>query len=315
VSSPLTPADAALLLAHGEGAAARRLRRAVDAQLARRGVLGPDRDDVRSEVALALLTAPGRDGLDVDAACALAARIARNKAVDHHRRRRREAPSELAGEVADTPRGGLLADDLDLVESAVHGRLVRASLRELVGALPDGEQRALRADAAGRGARGSGLARSTHYRALERARDRIAAAVRARIAGGLALPLALLRGGDALRELLVPAAVVLTAAAASVALVAPATLDASRPAPLVRAPRPLAATTRVAALAPVVHRLPVAAPARTAPPRGGHAVATRTAAPRPVLHAAHRLPPARATPIASRPDAGLGPCRAAGLCV
>ena len=89
-------AEAAVLLASGRGIAGERLQQAVEAQLTRRGVAGADRDDVRADVAYALLLSPRDDRLALDAACALVGGIARNKAIDQHRRRRREAPASAA---------------------------------------------------------------------------------------------------------------------------------------------------------------------------------------------------------------------------
>src|SRR3954463_12282253 len=72
--------------------AGRRLRHAVDAQLRRAGIERQDAGDVRTEVVLALLAAPaGALPLPLELACARVAVIARNKAIDHGRRRARAA--------------------------------------------------------------------------------------------------------------------------------------------------------------------------------------------------------------------------------
>ena len=64
-----------------------RVRRAVDAQLRRAGVAAQDAGDVRTDVVLALLSAPASDlPLPLELVCARAAVIARNKAVDLGRR-------------------------------------------------------------------------------------------------------------------------------------------------------------------------------------------------------------------------------------
>ena len=69
-----------------------RVRRAVDAQLRRAGVAAQDADDVRTDVVLALLSAPAADlPLPLELVCARAAVIARNKAVDLGRRSARAA--------------------------------------------------------------------------------------------------------------------------------------------------------------------------------------------------------------------------------
>ncbi len=140
--------EAAVLLASGCGIAGERLQQAVETQLTRRGVLGSDRDDVRADVAYALLLSPREDRLALEAACALVAGIARNKAIDHHRRRQRETSASAAVLVE-----GSLASDHDAVSTEVHRRDVSRALTLLVGELPSAERRALTATAAGDGLR------------------------------------------------------------------------------------------------------------------------------------------------------------------
>ena len=298
----LTMAEAAVLLASGRGIAGERLQQAVEAQLTRRGVAGADRDDVRADVAYALLLSPRDDRLALDEACALVGGIARNKAIDQHRRRRREAPASAAVLV-----DGRLESDHDVVSAEVHRRDVSRALRRLVGELPSSERHALTATASGSGFAGSGLARSSHYRALDRARLRLTATVRSRIAGGLALPAVLLRKLGSGRGILAPVSVAVAAGIASVALVLPAT-ELSAPA---------YARATLAAGA-IQHAASVAAHASTPPPPHltHRRVRIRAAAPA----APHRSAPRQVTrPIATRapsptPPAGLGPCRAARLC-
>jgi hypothetical protein len=313
----LTLAEAAVLLSSGRGPVGQRLERALEAQLARHDVPGADRDDVRADVAFALLVSARRDRLSVAAACALVASIARNKAVDQHRRRRHDAATGV--ERLAVPVVGRLGHDLDVVAGEVHRQNVSRALVELVDELPAPERRALTATATGTGLLGSGLGRSSHYRALGRARLRLTSAVRSRIAGGLALPLLLLRNAGVVRDVLAPLGAVAIAGVASVALVLPVA-DLPAP-PLVRA----MAAARFTHVTVAVAHVPPAAPIRV------------RHKPRPVtprVVAAHRLPrraplrtrapkptptPTRsrrtsAPTLSSTPDAGLGPCRAALLC-
>jgi hypothetical protein len=312
----LSLAEAAVLLSSGRGSAGARLQRTVEAQLARREVLGADRDDVRADVAFALLVSGRADRMTLDAACAHVALVARNKAVDHHRRRRHESPAEVAYERIEVPVVGTLARDLDIVSGEVHRRDVSRALGTLVHALPPSERLALGASASGTGSLGSGLGRSSHYRALDRARLRLSASVRSRIAGGLALPLLLLRNARVVRNVLASLGAVAIAGVASVALVLPAVDPTTAPA--VRPPAPARLTHVTVAAAP----LPPAAPIRVAH-RRLPAVHSAVAKPHPhVVEKPHprvvvATRPAAApavTRISSKPDAGLGPCRAARLC-
>jgi DNA-directed RNA polymerase specialized sigma24 family protein len=310
-ATPLTLAEAAVLLSSGTGVAGRRLRATVESQLARRGVSFADRDDVRAEVSLSLLVSPRREALGLDAVCALVAVLARNKAVDHHRRRRREAPADLPDRAAESP-DGTLQRDLDAVSGEVHRRDVSRALVELVRELPSRERRALTATATGTGFAGSGLGRSSHYRALDRARLRLSAAVRSRVAAGLALPALLARSFDHLRAFLLPVGVTAAAAIASAAFVRPAITP---PAPAyVHAtvtPRLARSTETVAKVA--VASVPAPAPVRVVKRR---VVLRRPAATRPVAQPLVHEPVARqAVKAAPRPPAaGLDPCRAAQLC-
>jgi hypothetical protein len=310
-ATPLTLAEAAVLLSSGEGAPGRRLRATVESQLARRGVSLADRDDVRAEVALSLLVSPQREALGIDAVCALVAVLARNKAVDHHRRRRRETPADLADRAADAP-DGALQRDLDAVSGEVHRRDVSRALVELVRELPSSERRALTATATGTGFAGSGLGRSSHYRALDRARLRLSAAVRSRVAAGLALPALLARSFDHLRAFLLPVGATAAAAIASAAFVLPAITP---PAPAyVRATvaARLARSTETVAKA-AAGTVPVPAPVRVVKRR---VLLRRPAATRTVARPLARVPVARQAvqPTTRPPAAGLDPCRAAQLC-
>jgi len=306
VPTELTLAEAALLLASGRGIAGRRLQQAVESQLSRRDVAHADRDDVRADVGFALLVSPRSGRISLDAACAHVAVVARNKAVDHHRRRRRELPASAAPEHVAVPLAGSLARDLDAVSGEVHRRDVSDALVRLVRELPPSERRALTATATGAGHAGSGLGRSTHYRALDRARLRLTATVRSRVAAGLAFPALVLRSGLSGRGLLAPLGTLLAAGAASFALVLPA-VDLPRPVPA--QPAVGAQLTRTAASIPVRRAVP--------PLRVTH-VRIQTPAPVPVVRAQVVAPRHRshtaATHVTRTPDAGLGPCRAAHLC-
>jgi hypothetical protein len=314
----LTLAEAAVLLSSGRGAVGQRLQRVVEAQLARRAVLGADRDDVRADVAFALLVSARSDRLTLDAACAHVAQVARNKAIDHHRRRRHESPAALALDGLAVPVVGTLGRDLDIVSGEVHRRNVARDLAELVADLPAPERRALAATATGSGSRGSGLGRSSHYRALDRARLRLTSAVRSRIAGGLALPLLLLRNAGLVRDVLAPLGAVAIAGAASLALVLPAVDLPAAPVARQVAPTQLTHVTVAVAIA----RAPLAAPARVTHrrlPPARATVAPRTLPPHappppPTTTTTHRSVRRLAERPSSTADAGLGPCRAALLC-
>jgi DNA-directed RNA polymerase specialized sigma24 family protein len=311
---PLTLAEAAVLLSSGRGSSGERLQRAVEAQLVRRGVPLADREDIRADVALALLVSSRTQSLTLAAVAAHAARVARNKAIDHHRRLRREAPVDAIAERAGPLPEGSLQVDLDLVSGEVHRRDVSNALVELVRELPHSERRALTATATGTGHVGSGLGRSSHYRALDRARLRLSAAVRSRVAGGLAFPAVLWRALDHARAFLLPAGATAAAAIASTAFLLPA----------IDTPPPAAAEPPVSVrLAPT--RLTVATrtqpPIASTPPSVLHRRVGRST--RVVVHAATSVIAARPAVIEQpstvaraepTPSAGLGPCRAAQLC-
>jgi DNA-directed RNA polymerase specialized sigma24 family protein len=167
--------------------AGERVRRAVDAQLRRAGVEAQDADDVRTEVVLALLCAPaGELPLPLELVCARAAVIARNKAIDHGRRRAR-APVALGGALPEpAPPGelpGSLADGLDEVAAAAHRRRVHADLARALDRLDAAQRAAISAHASGGAARGAGLPRSSYYRALARAQARLRSDLRGRLTG------------------------------------------------------------------------------------------------------------------------------------
>jgi hypothetical protein len=318
----LTLADAAVLLSSGHGAIGQRLLRTVESQLERRGVPTADRDDVRADVAYALLTSARPESLTLDLACAHIALLSRNKAVDLHRRRRREAPDAAIAERPDDAPDGMLQRDLDAVSGEVHRRAVTRELVAMVRELPTAERQALAATAAGAGHLGSGLARSSHYRALDRARLRLTAIVRSRVAAGLALPAALLRAAEHLQRLVVPLGATAAAALAGTAFVLPAI---GTPAPAyadaVVTPRLARSTTSVAkhvliTPARIVHpRTPVRR--RTALRVMPRRVVLRVLPRRTVRHQAARIARTttrRSTPPAPTLSAGLGPCRAAQLC-
>jgi DNA-directed RNA polymerase specialized sigma24 family protein len=315
-AAPLTLADAAVSLANGEGEAGRRLRRTLEAQLIRRDVPAADRDDVRADVACALLLSARSELVTLDAACAHVALVARNKAVDLYRRGRREALEDGVAERAAEAPGGSLQRDLDAVSGEVHRRHVSHSLRELVRDLPSDERLALTATATGAGYLGSGLARSSHYRALERARLRLSAVVRSRVAAGLALPAVLLRTLGHLRSLALPAAATAAALVASAAFVLPALTPAVPAYARARVAPGLARATTAVARQP---QATTAAPARLVHRRVQvrRAAAVRTVpVARPVAHPIARRRVTQVAPAspASPPATGLGPCRAARLC-
>ena len=194
--------------------AGRRVRSAVDAQLRRAGVETQDAGDVRTEVVLALLCAPAAElPLPLELVCARASVIARNKAIDHGRRRVR-APLPL-GDALPEPaqpgvRAGSLGDGLDEVAAAAHRRRVGADLATALDRLDAPQRAAIGAHAEGGAARASGLPRSTYYRVLAHAQARLRSDLRGRLAGLGAL------GGAArwTRELFAHAEAAHTAAAA-----------------------------------------------------------------------------------------------------
>jgi hypothetical protein len=309
----LTLSDAAVLLSSGHGAIGQRLLRTVESQLERRDVPAADRDDVRADVAYALLTSSRPEALTLDLVCAHIALVSRNMAVDLHRRRRREAPADAVAERAGETPDGMLLRDLDAVSGEAHRRAVARELVDLVRELPSPERRALTATATGAGHLGSGLGRSSHYRALDRARLRLTAVVRSRVAAGLALPAALLRAAEHLQGLIVPLGATAAAGLASAAFVLPAI---GTPAP---ASAIAAVTPPLARASTLVAKQVLVAPAHLAHRRAPvqRRVVRRVVARRSIRHTAARTArttTGRAAPAAPTPPAGLDPCRAAQLC-
>ena len=200
--------------------AGRRLRHAVEAQLRRAGIERQDAGDVSTEVVLALLSAPAADlPLPLELVCARVSAIARNKAIDHGRRRAR-APLPL-GDALPEPRQppapeGSLAEGLDEVAAAAHARRVRADLAAALARLDAPQLAAISAHADGGAARAAGLPRSTYYRALGHAQALLQGDLRGRLAGLGAL------GGitQRAREILTHVEAVHAAAAAATAVVA-----------------------------------------------------------------------------------------------
>jgi DNA-directed RNA polymerase specialized sigma24 family protein len=198
--------------------AGQRVRRAVDAQLRRAGIETQDAGDVRTEVVLALLSAPAAElPLPLELVCARASAIARNKAIDHGRRRAR-APLALGDALPEPPqpgrRPGSLADGLDDVAAAAHIRRVRADLAGALGRLDAPQRAAISAHAQGGAAGAAGLPRSTYYRALGHAQALLQSDLRGRLAGYGAL------GGIAQRAREIFAHVEAVHAAAAAATVA-----------------------------------------------------------------------------------------------
>jgi DNA-directed RNA polymerase specialized sigma24 family protein len=237
-----------------------RIRRAVDAQLRRAGVEAQDADDVRTEVVLALLASPAAElPLPLELACARAAVIARNKAVDHGRRRARQSISpggDLPERDAPGVRPGSLADGLDEVTALAHRRRVRADLVHALERLDAPQRAAIRAHAEGGAARAAGLPRSTYYRALAHAQARLRSDLRGRLAGLAAL------GGAAarwMRDVFVhieAAHAVAAAATAAVAITAAVAL--STPDDGARQAQPVPVQASGGRVAPVVAAVPAA---------------------------------------------------------
>jgi DNA-directed RNA polymerase specialized sigma24 family protein len=200
--------------------AGRRLRHAVESQLRRAGIERQDAGDVSTEVVLALLSAPAADlPLPLELVCARVSAIARNKAIDHARRRAR-APLPLGDALPEPSQppaaAGSLADGLDEVAAAAHARRVRADLGAALARLDAPQLAAISAHAGGGAARAAGLPRSTYYRALGHAQALLQGDLRGRLAGLGAL------GGitQRAREILTHVEAVHAAAAAATAVVA-----------------------------------------------------------------------------------------------
>jgi len=278
-----------------ERSASERVRRSVETQLRRAGVATQDAPDVRTEVVLALLSAPDAElPLPLELVCARAAVIARNKAIDLGRRQAR-SPVAL---VADIPeprpvgeRPGSLDDGLDEVAALAHRRRVRADLARALERLDAAQRAAISAHAEGGAAAAAGLPRSTYYRALAHAQARLRSDLRGRLAGLGALG-DLARGA---RELFAHAEAVHAAAAGVTAVAAVGTavvLSLPGAPPLHLPPTPvesLGGHVHVIATAlppgsPLAGRAPVAAPTR--PAAGTTTAATST--PLPAAPPAHR---------------------------
>jgi hypothetical protein len=269
-------------------AAGARVRRAVESQLRRVGVDPQDRDDVRTDVVLALLSTPTADlPLLLELVCARAALIARNKAVDHGRRRAR-TPLALAHGLPEPEQmvvdSGSLSEGLDEVTALAHRRRVRADLAVALDRLDAPARAAIAAHAAGGAARAAGLPRSTYYRVLARAQARLRSDLRGRIAGIGALGGILQRAREVLQhvEAVHGAA---AAATAAIALTAAVVLD-THDHRVHRVPAPVAQVAaasggRVAPPPPAIVSLPPAPrpprPAATAPAPASKS--PRTAAP------------------------------------
>jgi DNA-directed RNA polymerase specialized sigma24 family protein len=274
----------------------RRVRAAVDAQLRRAGVQAQDADDVRTEVALALLCAPASElALPVELVCARAAAIARNKSIDLGRR---QARSALAfADVPEPPdpgsRPGSLADGLDEVTAAAHTRRVRDELAAALGRLGASERAAIAACAEGGAARAAGLPRSTYYRMLAHAQARLGGDLRGRLGGIGAL------GGifQRAREIFQHVEAVHAAAAAATAAVAVAAVALSihdqRAHPV---PAPAAVIASAAAGGRVTATVAPALRAAVATSRPVTLAPAPRAAPAPGTGSATFAPPAAATP-------------------
>ena len=164
--------------------------------------------------------APAADlPLPLELTCARISAIARNKAIDHARRRAR-APLALGDRVPGAPQpaatAGSLADGLDDVVAAAHLRRVRSDLAAALARLDAPQRAAISAHAEGGAARAAGLPRSTYYRALGHAQALLQGDLRGRLAGLGAL------GGivQRAREVLAHVEAVHAAAAATTAAVA-----------------------------------------------------------------------------------------------
>jgi DNA-directed RNA polymerase specialized sigma24 family protein len=279
----------------------RRLRHAVDAQLRRAGIAAQDAGDVRTEVVLALLSAPaGELPLPLELVCARVSAITRNKAIDCVRRRAR-APLALGDDLPEPPQPaadpGSLADGLDDVAAAAHVRRVRADLVLALGRLDGPQRAAISAHAEGGAARAAGLPRSTYYRALGHAQTLLQCDLRGRLAGLGAL------GGITQRAREVFAHVEAAHAAAAAATAAVAISAA------------VALTVHDEAAHHFAHSPPVvqSAGGRVQPPPAalprpralrGHVtvVAAKPASPRP------RVPPAKPCPTSSSYDPSTYDC-------
>ena len=270
-ATTITLRTAALALAGGPpgGSAQRRLRAAVRDQARRAGVRDADADDVMAEVALALLGSPAPDTpAPLGIVLARTAVIARNKAIDHQRRRLRALPrveADLPEVAAPLPIGHVL-EGLAPTEAEAHRRSVSVAIREEVDRLPARDRLVVVAHATGLGPGDVGLPRSTFYRVLARAHERLGGSLRDRLAGLAAVPLALVHWGRRGASL-----ATVCASVGTVALLAP--IPGEDPA------------------APRRERVPVTAvaPLRLVPPPAP--VSSVPAAPRPAAHAPKKVKP------------------------
>ena len=247
-----------------------RVRRAVDAQLRRAGVEAQDADDVRTEVVLALLGAPAAElPLPLELVCARASVIARNKAVDHGRRRRAR-PARARRRAARARRAGRAARDRWPTVSTRSPRWRTGggsgpTSSHALERLDAPQLAAIAAHAEGGAARAAGLPRSTYYRVLAHAQARLRSDLRGRLAGLGALGAAAARWMREVFQHVEAAHAAAVAATAAVAITAAVVLGAHDEGAHRGAPsspcRP-----RAAACAPVVAG--AAARARPAPPHG-----------------------------------------------
>ena len=272
--------------------ASTRVRSAVDAQLRRAGVEAQDADDVRTEVALALLCAPAAElALPLELVCARAAAIARNKAIDHGRRRAR-APLALGDDLPEPRdagvRPGSLADGLDDVAASAHRRRVHADLVLALARLDAPQRAAISAHADGGAARAAGLPRSTYYRMLAHAQARLSGDLRGRLTGIGALGGVVQRARELFQhvEAVHAAAAAATAAVAVTAAVVLSVHDEHA--------HPLPSPVAVVAAAAVGGRVaaPPAAVVRAAPPTRPLRQPTTTAAPAAASVTTHAAAPA-----------------------
>ena len=159
-----------------------RIRRAVDAQCARCRVDRADREDVRHDVIVALLSHPAADEPEpVEVICARIAVIARNKAVDSVRARAR-GPLPLADDELERA-GASIDDQLEPTEALAHRDRMVADLRRALGGLGESERLVLGVQARDGGPLDAQMARTTYYRMLGQVHARLRVDLRGRIAG------------------------------------------------------------------------------------------------------------------------------------
>ena len=165
-----------------------RVRRAVDAQLRRAGVAAQDAGDVRTDVVLALLSAPA-----ADLPAAARARV-RPRRGDRAQQGRRPRPPQRARADRVRRRPARAASRWESARVRSPTGSTRSRRRRTGGAcapISRARSRAStrrsappsRAHAGGGAARASGLPRSTYYRALAHAQARLRSDLRGRLAG------------------------------------------------------------------------------------------------------------------------------------